>query len=239
MEEFRESVYVRNLFQEVIGKNADTSEEALKAYYENEYSPLMEAQHILVETEDEANDVLKRLEAGEEFDALAKELSLDSTGQNGGLLTPFKSGTMVAEFEEAVKSVANGELVDHPVQSKYGYHIIRVINNGEKKPYEEVKEEVRQAYLESQYNNSAVAYSIVGKLVEEKGVEILDEDLKAALDELTAAIKAAKTQLENADQTTTASEDTTANEETSEASQESQEESTEASSESEETTSAE
>lgn len=234
VEAFRESVYVRNLFQEVIEKNTDTSDAAIEEFYNNGYQPLMEAQHILVETEEEAQAVLDRLAAGEEFDALAQELSLDSTATNGGLLSPFTTGQMVPEFEAAVKSVGNGELVPEPVQSQYGYHIIRTINNGEKKPFEEVKEEVRTAYLESRYNNSSVAYSIVGQLIQDKGVEILDADLQAALDDLMAAIDNANAQLSQAEETTVA-------EETSEAADEAAEETTlaEETSAAEETTAAE
>lgn len=214
VEAFRESVYVRNLFQEVIEKNLDMSDEAIQNYYETEYSPLMEAQHILVETEEEAQAVLDRLAAGEEFDALAQELSLDSTASNGGLLSPFTTGQMVPEFEEAVRSVENGELVPEPVQSQYGYHIIRTIQNGEKKPLDEVREEVKQAYLEANFNNSSVAYSIIGKLIKEKNVEIMDSDLQAALDDLMAAIENAEAQLSAAQETTVAEETTVVDETT-------------------------
>ena len=113
---------------------------------------------------------------------------------------------MIPEFEEAVKSVASGELVPEPVKSQYGYHVINVINNGEKKLYDEVKDEVKQQYLDSKYNDSNLAYSIVGKFIKEKDVEIKDEDLKPALDELMAAIEAAeesaKAAEEAAEQTT-------------------------------------
>lgn len=213
VEDFRNSVYVRNLFQAAIDKNIDLSEEALKAYYDNGYSPLMEAQHILVATEEEANKVLERLANGEEFDALAQELSTDSSAANGGLLSPFSTGQMVAEFEEAVKSVGNGELVAEPVKSQFGYHVIRTINNGAKKPYDEVKEEVKKAYLESKYNDSTVAYSIIGKLIKENGVEIYDEDLKATVDDLLKAIEAAESSASAAAETTVAQE-TTVTEET-------------------------
>lgn len=226
--DFRNSVYVRNLFQEVIKNNVDLSEEAIKAYYESGYSPTMEAQHILVDTEEEAQAVLDRLAAGEEFDALAQELSKDSSAANGGLLGEFKAGQMVAEFEEAVRSVANGELVDHPVKSQFGYHVIRTIKNGEKKPYDEVAEEVKEAYLQTKYNDSSVAYSIVGKFIREKGVEIKDADLKSALDELMTAVESAEASA-NATQTTTVeessnTEETTVEEEITEAAAEETEE---------------
>ncbi len=225
IDDFRESVYIRNLFQEVIGKNVDTSEEAIKAYYESDYAPKMEAQHILVETEEEANAVIERLNNGEKFEDLAKELSTDSSSADGGNLGEFSAGQMIPEFEEAVKSVASGELVPEPVKSQYGYHVINVINNGEKKPYDEVKDEVKQQYLDSKYNDSNLAYNIVGKFIKEKGVEIKDEDLKPALDELMAAIEAAEESAKAAEE---AAEETTAEGESEETTAEGESEETEA-----------
>ncbi|MBF6625729.1 peptidylprolyl isomerase [Aerococcaceae bacterium zg-BR9] len=231
IEDFRRSVYVRNLFQEVIEKNVDTSEDAIKKFYESGYKPVMEAQHILVEKEDEAKNIIKRLNDGEDFEKLAKELSKDGSGKNGGKLGEFTSGKMVKEFEDAVKSVGNGELVAKPVKSKYGWHVIRTIKNGEKLPYGEVKDAVKKQYLESKFNDSAVAYSVVGKLIKEVGVEVNDQELKPVLDDLMAAIKNAEEKVKKSETETTttaekettaapAEKETTASEETTEAAKE-------------------
>src|SRR5699024_11484770 len=59
---------------------------SIKTYYESDYAPKMEAQHILVETEEEANSVIERLNNGEKFEDLAKELSTDSSSADGGNL---------------------------------------------------------------------------------------------------------------------------------------------------------
>ena len=142
IETYTYQIFVRNMFQEVVESQIDMSDEAITNYYENEYSPLMEAQHILVETEEEALDAIERINNGEEFDAVAQEVSLDSTAQNGGLLQPFPAGQMVPEFEEAVMNSENGEMTETPVESQYGFHVIRTINNGEKQPLEDVREDV-------------------------------------------------------------------------------------------------
>lgn len=86
--------------------------------------------HILVETEDEANDIVDQLEAGADFDELARERSLDSgSAQGGGALGCNPRGWFVPVFEAALEGAADGELVG-PVASGFdgqtNWHVIRV-----------------------------------------------------------------------------------------------------------------
>lgn len=99
------------------------------------------AVHILVEDEATANTVIERLNAGEDFGELAKELSIDTgSGANGGDLGWFPRGAMVPEFEEAAFSLEIGK-ISEPVQSDFGYHIIKVLE----KEMREIEEEMYQA----------------------------------------------------------------------------------------------
>ena len=104
------------------------------------------ARHILVETEEEAQQVLERLEAGEDFAALANELSTDPASE-GGELGWFPRGQMVAEFEEAAFALQPGEISD-PVQTSFGYHIIELLERDPDRPLEEsMLAQVRAAAL--------------------------------------------------------------------------------------------
>lgn len=84
------------------------------------------ASHILVATEEEAETVLTRLEEGEDFAALAAELSIDTqSGAQGGDLGCNPPGQFVPEFAEAAMSAEIGE-VTGPVESQFGFHLILV-----------------------------------------------------------------------------------------------------------------
>lgn len=83
--------------------------------------------HILVATEDEANDAMSRLEAGEEFGALATELSTDTqSAANNGILPCGAPNTYVDPFRDAVLDATVGEVYPDPVESQFGFHVILV-----------------------------------------------------------------------------------------------------------------
>lgn len=86
--------------------------------------PTIHARHILVDTEEQAKEVLKRLGQGESFASLAEKYSKCPSGDRGGDLGEFRHGQIMAsEFDEAAFSLKEGERTG-PVHTEFGYHII-------------------------------------------------------------------------------------------------------------------
>ena len=124
------------------GERVNVSEDAVRAFFRGQALrdawmeqvngpfptewPLITARHILVETEAEANDVLARLAAEEDFAAIAEDVSTDTvSAARGGALDPAIPEIYVGPFADAVRDAEVGVVVG-PVQSEFGYHIIEV-----------------------------------------------------------------------------------------------------------------
>lgn len=84
------------------------------------------ASHILVETEDDAKAIITSLEGGADFAELAKSKSTGPSGPNGGALGTFGRGQMVPAFENAAFALANGSFSKTPVQTQFGWHVIKL-----------------------------------------------------------------------------------------------------------------
>jgi parvulin-like peptidyl-prolyl isomerase len=80
--------------------------------------------HILVKTEQEAKDILEKINKGENFSKLAMENSLCGSARKGGDLGVFGRGRMVREFEKAAFALQKGQ-ISQPVKTQFGWHIIK------------------------------------------------------------------------------------------------------------------
>ena len=116
------------------------------------------AKHILVDSEELANDVLNKINNNEiTFEDAASAHSTCPSKDSGGDLGTFTRGQMVPEFEEAVFNMNNGE-VSGPVKTQFGYHLIKLenIQAGGESEYEEVKKEIEKSLM---YQKQSEAYS--------------------------------------------------------------------------------
>lgn len=130
-----------------ITANESSDEELRNAYDTGVGKPGKEfnARHILVETEQEAKDIIALLDGGGDFVELAKEKSTGPSGPNGGELGWFGAGQMVKPFADAAAALEKGSYTKEPVQTQFGWHVIRLEDSreGTPPPYEDVKERLK------------------------------------------------------------------------------------------------
>ena len=88
------------------------------------------ASHILVQTEEEANDLYEQIEKGADFGDLASQYSLCPSKRDGGDLRFFGRGMMVKPFEDAAFDLEVGQ-VSKPVQTQFGWHLIKLTDKKE------------------------------------------------------------------------------------------------------------
>ncbi|WP_277587114.1 peptidylprolyl isomerase [Psychrobacillus antarcticus] len=152
-------ISTHQLQTKVMEKVVDISDEELTTYFEENKTTFaqteqVEASHILVADEATAKEVKTKLNDGGDFAELAKEYSTDtSSSTDGGSLGYFGTGEMVEEFENVAFKM-NIDEVSEPVESEYGFHIIKVTGKKDAKEavFEDVKEEVYNNLLEIRIN---------------------------------------------------------------------------------------
>jgi peptidyl-prolyl cis-trans isomerase C len=115
------------------------------------------AHHILVKTEDEAKGIIAQLKKGANFEKLAAEKSEDSSKSNGGDLGWSGPERYVPAFGNALKKLKKGQFTDTPVQTQFGWHVIRLDDERSRKfpSFEEVKPQI-QAQLQQQAVGKAI-----------------------------------------------------------------------------------
>lgn len=153
---FKESVKKDMTISKLIEKlteNISITDNEVKSYYDSHQNEFMsvKASHILLDTKEDADKMLQRVKAGENFNELAKEFSKDpSAKENSGDLDYFRHGDMVEPFEKAAFALKPGEVSDI-VQTDFGFHIIKVEDSKLDK-FEDVKEELKGTILGDKKN---------------------------------------------------------------------------------------
>jgi peptidyl-prolyl cis-trans isomerase C len=104
------------------------------------------ARHILVEKEDVAKRIVDQLKKGAKFEELAKQSKDTGSAAKGGELDWNAPGTFVKPFSDAMVKLEKGKFTDVPVQSQFGFHVIKLddIRESAPPPYEQVKPQIKQ-----------------------------------------------------------------------------------------------
>ena len=184
-DELRTDIKANMLQEEAITEDIEVDDEELEEYYDR-MNTEVEARHILVEDEEEAKDIKKKLDDGEDFAKLAKKHSVDEgSAEEGGEVGYFSVGSMVAEFEDAAFTMEKGEISD-PVQSDFGFHIIEVLDVKESDEdigsFEDNKEDIRRKIAEQKVDEEKAAEKI-DQLLDEADIDIKEEELEDIFEE--------------------------------------------------------
>ncbi len=156
-----ENMYNTLLKQYALSKLLGTvtvSDEEAESYFNDhkdtfKSGPSARASHILVDSKEQAEAILEEINGGLSFEEAASKYSSCPSRERGGDLGEFGKGQMVPEFENAVFNMKAGE-VSAPIQTQFGYHIIKVasINEGEDAKFEDVKDRVKQLVMSMKHN---------------------------------------------------------------------------------------
>lgn len=179
----KQQLFAIYLNKEVVQKIKVTPEE-VTAYYDknqDQYKTGEEvtASHILVDSEEKAAAVKKRIDGGEDFAEVAKAESSCPSASRGGDLGSFGKGTMVPEFEQAAFALKVGE-VSGPVKTQFGYHIIKI--TGQKaagvQPLDGVKDKIEKTLL--QENQQKAYEDLLAKMRGEAKINVNEAALAPA-----------------------------------------------------------
>ena len=158
----RQEVLVNAFVQDYI-KNNPVSDDAMKKEYERQKAQLgdkeYKAHHILVKGEDEAKQIIAQVKKGGSFEKIATQKTEDpGSKEKGGELDWAPPGRYVPQFGEALKKLKKGQITDVPVQTQFGWHVIRLDDERPMKipPLEEAKQQV-QTVLQRQAVDRVVA----------------------------------------------------------------------------------
>lgn len=202
LEEMLRLEYKRNQAVKDYISNHLTDKE-IKNYYKNNIYGEVKAKHILITvdvddnaTEEEkkeanevalkkANNIIKKLDKGEDFEKLAKKNSDDeATKEQGGDLGYFQPSDMVDEFSEAVRNLKKGKYTKEPVKTKYGYHIILKVDEKDKVELEDIESEIKEKLTAQKLEeDNSIYYESLVKYREEQKITWKDDSLKKQYNE--------------------------------------------------------
>jgi len=182
IEKMTEQILVQALLQREILDKVDVNDEEVSEYYEQNKDSFTEKEqihlyNILLESEEEAQDILEQLKTGGDFIEIAKEKSTGPSAAQGGDLGYLSKGSLIPEIEDEVFTLEVGGL-SGVVKTDFGFHILKIT---EKKPetvkaLEEVKEDIIQTLLPTKQKEAFD--NLLEELKGKVEIEINEEALK-------------------------------------------------------------
>jgi len=146
----RQNALIQALMRDELARNPVTDAQ-IKAAYDEQNAATggkeYRARHILVESEAEAKDLVEQLKKGAKFEDLAKKSKDPGSAQRGGELDWAGAGSYVKPFSEAMTKLEKGKMTEAPVQTQFGWHVIRLddVRDAQFPPLEQVTPQIREA----------------------------------------------------------------------------------------------
>lgn len=173
IERQRSSLLAQHLIRSQL-QDFEVSEKELRAAYEERTADTQgmeyKARHILLEEKEQAEEMIRQLEDGAEFAALAKDNSTGPTKSRGGDLGWFSAEQMVEPFMNEVKALEPGNYTTKPVETQYGWHVIQLdeTREAQKPGFEQMKRELRNELVGKKIQD------YVGSLRDDAEIEITE-----------------------------------------------------------------
>src|SRR5712664_2099603 len=138
--------------QKYVKSNEPSDQELHAAYDAATDKTEYHASHILVPTKEKADQLIKKIKGGAKFEDLAKAESTDNSKANGGDLGWFTTARMVKPFGDAVKVLKKGEMTTDPVQTQYGWHIIKLEDTRDA-PFDQFKVQLTNCIMQKKFQD--------------------------------------------------------------------------------------
>jgi peptidyl-prolyl cis-trans isomerase C len=153
------SHYLNNYLDHLEISDEDLQKRYQQDYKESSQAKEYNANHILLDSEAEARDMIKQLDGGADFSELAKKHSTGPSGKNGGSLGWFKKADMVEPFAEATAALSPGKYSKDPVQTQFGWHVILLNETRTPEPpsFESVRDHIRTTIAAENIRNMVKA----------------------------------------------------------------------------------
>lgn len=190
---FKDSIKQSLAFQEGLKKHIKLTDEDLKTAWES-FHPEVEAQIIQVVSEDDAKDVKKAADKGDDFSKLAKDKSTDTTTKEDGGKVKFDSTTTTvpAEVKEAAFKLKDGQVSDVITSTNAStytteYYVVKMMKNQNKgNDMDKYKKELKEIATDTKLSDSTFQNKVIGEVLKDANVKIKDKDFENVLSTFTS-----------------------------------------------------